>query len=59
MLFSNSCLYMANAVQRIEDTIYGQPILKDRLSECRHHLQLLGESWFNETIVRMFVFHLS
>ena len=55
MLFSNSCLYMADAVQRIEDTIYGQPTLKDRLSECRHHLQLLGESWFNETIVRMFV----
>ena len=56
MLFSNSCLYMANAVQQIEDTLYGQPILKDRLSECRHHLQLLGESWFNETIVRMFGF---
>ena len=56
MLFSNSCLYMANAVQQIEDTIYGQPILKDRLSECRHNLQLLGESWFNETIVRMFFF---
>ena len=54
MLFSNSCVYMANAVQLIEDTIYGQPILKDRLSECRHNLQLLGESWFNETIVRMF-----
>jgi protein transport protein DSL1/ZW10 len=54
MLFSNSCLYMANAVQQIEDTLYGQPILKDRLSECRHHLLLLGESWFNETIVRIF-----
>ena len=53
MLFSNSCLYMAYAVQQIEDTIYGQPILKDRLSECRNHLQLMGESWFNETIVRM------
>ena len=56
MLFSNSCLYMANAVQQIEDTLYGQPILKDRLSECRHHLELLGESWFNETIVWMFFF---
>lgn len=56
MLFSNSCLYMANAVQQIGDTLYGQPILKDRLSECRHHLQLLGESWFNETIVRVFTF---
>ena len=56
MLFSNSCLYMANAVQQIEDTLYGQPILKDRLSECRHHLELLGESWFNETIVRKFAF---
>jgi protein transport protein DSL1/ZW10 len=55
MLFSNSCLYMANAVQQIEDTIYAQPILKDRLSKCRNHLQLLGESWFNETIVQMFV----
>ena len=55
MLFSNSCLYMANAVQQIEDTIYGESILKDRLSECRHHLQLLSESWFNETIVRVFV----
>jgi len=50
MLFSNSCLYMANAVQQIENTIYGESILKDRLSECRHHLQLLSERWFNETI---------
>lgn len=58
MLFSNSCLYMANAVQQIEDTIYGQSILKDRLSECRHHLQLLSESWFNETIVDMIIFRL-
>ena len=58
MLFSNSCLYMANAVQQIEDTIYGESILKDRLSECRHQLQLLSESWFIETIVWMFVFSL-
>ena len=58
MLFSNSCLYMVNTVQQIEDTIYGESILKDRLSECRHHLQLLSESWFNKTIVRMFIFSL-
>jgi centromere/kinetochore protein ZW10 len=58
MLFSNSCLYMANSVQQIEDTLYGQPVLKDRLSECRHHLQLLGESWFNETIVRIYILYM-
>ncbi len=52
MLFSNSCLYMTSAIQRIEDTLYGQSIVKDRLAECRHHLEVLGDSWFDKTIVR-------
>lgn len=56
MLFSNSCLYMTGSIQRLEDTIYGQPALKERLTECRQRLQLMGESWFDETIVRFTVF---
>ncbi|KDR80702.1 hypothetical protein GALMADRAFT_241105 [Galerina marginata CBS 339.88] len=52
MLFSNSCLYMTGAIQRIEDTIYGQPILKERLSECRQLVKILGDSWFDETMER-------
>ncbi|KAF8906266.1 hypothetical protein CPB84DRAFT_1844516 [Gymnopilus junonius] len=52
MLFSNSCCYMTGAIQRIEDTIYGQPILKERLTECRKRLQILGDSWFHDTIER-------
>lgn len=51
MLFSNSCMYMTGAIQRIEDTLYGQTALKERLAECRHHLQVLSDSWFTETIV--------
>ncbi|KAF9477590.1 hypothetical protein BDN70DRAFT_880982 [Pholiota conissans] len=50
MLFSNSCIYMSGAVQRIEDTIYGQPVLKEKLTECRHRLQVLGDSWFEDTV---------
>ncbi|KJA28051.1 hypothetical protein HYPSUDRAFT_178205 [Hypholoma sublateritium FD-334 SS-4] len=50
MLFANSCLYMAGAVQRVEDTIYGQPTLKGKLTECRHRLQILGNSWFEDTV---------
>jgi len=53
MLFSNSCIYMADSVQRIEDTIFGQPALKERLKECRHQLQILGNSWFDDTVVRV------
>lgn len=55
MLFSNSCLYMTIAIQRIEDTLYGHSVLKDRLAECRHHLQVLGDSWFDKTIVGRFL----
>ncbi|KAF8202281.1 hypothetical protein BJ912DRAFT_944331 [Pholiota molesta] len=44
MLFSNSC--------RVEDTIYGQPTLKEKLTECRHRLQVLGESWYEDTMER-------
>jgi centromere/kinetochore protein ZW10 len=54
MLFSNSCVYMTGAVQRVEDTIYGQPTLKEKLTECRHRLQVLGESWYEDTMVRPF-----
>ncbi|PPQ64214.1 hypothetical protein CVT24_008590 [Panaeolus cyanescens] len=52
ILFSNCCLYMAGAVQRVEDTLYGQNMLKERLTECRNHLQILGDSWFADTIDR-------
>jgi len=51
MLFSNSCMYMTNAIQTIEDTLYSQTALKERLAECRNHLQVLSDSWFTETIV--------
>lgn len=53
MLFANSCLYMTGAVQRVEDTIYGQPALKEKLTECRHRLQILGDSWFEDTVVSL------
>lgn len=56
MLFSNSCIYMAGSVQRIEDTIFGQPVLKERLKECRHQLEILGNSWFDDTVVRVLPF---
>ena len=51
MLFSNSCLYMTGAIQRVEDTLYGQTALKERFAECRQHLQVLADSWFDETVV--------
>jgi len=54
MLFSNTCIYMTASVQRIEDTLYGQPALKERLKECRDQLQILGNSWFEDTTVRTF-----
>jgi len=58
MLFSNSCLYMTGAIQRIEDTLYGQHILKERLTECRQRLQIIGDSWYEETIVRTPIFYI-
>lgn len=53
-LFSNSCLYLAGAIQRLEDTLYGESILKERLAEYRANLQVASDSWFGETIVSIF-----
>ena len=50
-LLSNNYLYMTSAIQRIEDTLYGQSVLKERLAECRHNLQVSSNIWFDETIV--------
>jgi len=50
-LFSNGCLYMAGAIQRIEATLYGESSIKERLAECRHNLLVSSNNWFDETIV--------
>lgn len=59
LLFSNSCLYMAGAIQSIEDALYGESNLKERLAECRHNLLVSSDSWFDDTIVSELPFMLS
>ena len=51
MLFANSCQYMAGAIQKVEDTIYGESTLKERLTESRKRLEILSSSWYDDVIV--------
>lgn len=59
MLFSNSCLYLAHEVGQIEEALSrsgGFEGLKERLGECVRNLRVLGESWYEEAVVSVFLF---
>ncbi|KXN87429.1 hypothetical protein AN958_08860 [Leucoagaricus sp. SymC.cos] len=53
MLFSNSCLYLAHELEEIEKSLEGSGGfggLKERLSECRKNLTVVGESWYEQVV---------
>lgn len=53
MRFSNDCLYLSGEIDRVESKCVGGglPLVNERLSECKHRLKVLGDSWFDDTIV--------
>jgi centromere/kinetochore protein ZW10 len=55
MQFSNDCLYLSGEIARMENAAGSGSLapVKDRLAECRQRLKVLGESWFEDTVVRV------
>jgi centromere/kinetochore protein ZW10 len=53
LLFSNDCLYLSGEVARMEAAGAAKNLapVKDRLVECRTRLKVLGDSWFEDTVV--------
>lgn len=52
MRFSNDCLYLSTEVDRIVDHLHTAVFrVRENLEDCRDRLKLLGDSWFEETIV--------
>ena len=51
MRFSNDCLYLSEEVSRISIARDIDGILQENLHLCRDNLNILGESWYLDTIV--------
>lgn len=53
--FSNDCLYLSGEVGRLEKDFRGKTKVLDeiytKLAECKERLQILANSWFDDTIV--------
>ncbi len=45
-VFSNDCLYLSQELERID-----AGAVKDRMQESQHRLEILGNSWLDDTIV--------
>ncbi|KAF5362245.1 hypothetical protein D9756_002329 [Leucocoprinus leucothites] len=53
MLFSNSCLYLAHELGKIEKSLGrsgGFEGLKEKLEECGKNLTVVGESWYEQVV---------
>ena len=48
--FSNDCLYLSGEIEQIEHR-NGVAMVKEKLLECKDRLKVLGDSWFEDTIV--------
>lgn len=57
MKFSNDCLFLSEEVGKIvaecKDRLVAPDQVKERLEECGKRLEILGSSWFGDTIVRI------
>ena len=49
--FSNDCLYLSGEAGRIESTLPTKSPMKQKLEDSKQNLKILGESWFEESIV--------
>jgi protein transport protein DSL1/ZW10 len=49
--FANDCLYLSGALGDLEEEVGNQAIVKERLAECKDHLDVLSRSWFQDATV--------
>lgn len=53
MRFSNDCLYLSGAATTLVKMLEGHNPVVERLKDSASRLQVLGESWYDDTIVRI------
>jgi centromere/kinetochore protein ZW10 len=53
MRFSNDCLYLSGQVARFLKQTQNLPDVSQKLMECKESLQVLGDSWFDDAMVRV------
>ena len=53
MRFSNDCIYISGEVSKLIKRTQAFPDMSQKLVECKESLQVLGESWFEDAIVRI------
>jgi centromere/kinetochore protein ZW10 len=51
MQFSNDCMYLSSEIARILRMEPNIGEVAEKLTECKRSLEILGDSWFDETIV--------
>lgn len=56
MRFSNDCLYLSGEVGKLEIKQHGLHSMEEKLGDCKDHLKVLGDIWYDDTIVRLFSF---
>jgi centromere/kinetochore protein ZW10 len=55
MRFSSDCIYLSTEVERIIEAEFANSEVSGRLLECQECLRILGDSWFDDSIVSVFV----
>lgn len=55
MRFSNDCLFLSSQIERMESRVASSTLdaVRDRLSECKHHYKVWGDSWYYDVIVSL------
>jgi centromere/kinetochore protein ZW10 len=53
MRFSNDCLYLSGEVAKFHKQTQDLPDVSQKLVECKGILQVLGDSWFDDAVVRV------
>ncbi|KAH6915936.1 hypothetical protein BKA70DRAFT_1368249 [Coprinopsis sp. MPI-PUGE-AT-0042] len=50
--YANDCSYLSGALGDLEEEVGNQATVKERLAECKDHLNILSRSWFQDAIER-------
>jgi centromere/kinetochore protein ZW10 len=49
--FSNDCLYLSEEAGKLESAVPGDSPLKQNFEDTQENLKILGDSWFEDSIV--------
>lgn len=50
--YANDCLYLSEALGDLEEEVVHQATVKQRLSECKNHIDVLAKSWLQDAVER-------